>query len=142
MARRAPLFLVLGLLAAASGASSDPAPAEPVWQVSASGLAIAELAPGEGAPARAGQTVEVHYVGWLADGTPVDSTRERGRSYVFALGSGMAIAGFDEGVTGMRVGGRRALRLPAALAYADRGAGGVVPPGADLRFDVELVAIR
>lgn len=142
MVRRTPLLLALCLFSAAPGAASDPGATDLVWQISASGLAIAELAPGAGAPARAGQTVEVHYVGWLADGTPVDSSRERGRSYVFELGSGMAIAGFDEGVTGMRVGGRRELRLPAALAYADRGAGSAVPPGADLRFEVELVAIR
>ncbi len=142
MARRRSLLLALGLLAASAGVSAATGPADPVWRITPSGLAIAELAPGEGAPARAGQTVEVHYVGWLADGTPVDSSRERGRSYVFELGSGMVIAGFDEGVTGMRVGGRRELRLPAALAYAERGAGRVVPPGADLRFEVELVAIR
>jgi len=142
MARRESLVLALCLLAASSGASSEQAPADPVRQITPSGLAIAELAPGEGAPARAGQTVEVHYIGWLADGTLVDSSRERGRSYVFVLGSGMVIAGFDEGVTGMRVGGRRELRLPAALAYAERGAGRVVPPGADLRFEVELMAIR
>ena len=142
MARRAPLFLVLGLLAAASGASSDPAPAEPVWQVSASGLAIAELAAGEGAPARAGQTVEVHYVGvaWSTR-KQFDASWDRNDTFSFRLGGGQVIKGWDEGVAGMKIGGRRRLVIPPAKGYGKQGAGGVIGPNETLVFVVDLLGL-
>ncbi len=110
-----------------------------------SGLQYEDTAIGEGAEAKPGQDVQVHYTGWLwkdgEQGAKFDSSRDRNSPFEFALGAGMVIRGWDEGVAGMKVGGRRTLIIPAQLGYGARGAGGVIPPNATLKFDVELLAI-
>ena len=106
-----------------------------------SGLIIDDLAVGEGAAAAAGQNVTVHYTGWLTDGTKFDSSKDRGDPFVFPLGGGRVIKGWDEGVQGMKVGGKRKLTIPPALGYGARGAGGVIPPNATLVFEVELLKV-
>ena len=108
----------------------------------ASGLGIEELVIGEGQVAASGQTVTVHYTGWLTDGLKFDSSKDRNEPFVFGLGRGQVIRGWDEGVQGMKVGGRRKLTIPADLGYGARGAGGVIPPNATLVFEVELLAVR
>src|SRR5947209_18603750 len=107
-----------------------------------SGLKYEDLKEGTGAEAKKGDTVEVHYTGWLTDGKKFDSSVDRGQPFSFKLGAGMVIEGWDEGVAGMKVGGKRKLTIPAELAYGPRGAGGVIPPNAELTFDVELLKIR
>lgn len=104
-----------------------------------SGLIIEELVEGDGAIATAGQTVSVHYTGWLTDGTKFDSSKDRNEPFEFALGKGWVIRGWDEGVQGMKIGGTRKLTIPADLGYGARGAGGVIPPNATLVFEVELL---
>jgi FKBP-type peptidyl-prolyl cis-trans isomerase FkpA len=108
----------------------------------ASGLQIEDISIGEGAVAENGQFVSVHYTGWLVDGTKFDSSRDRNEAFSFPLGGRRVIAGWDEGVAGMRVGGVRKLTIPPQLGYGARGAGGVIPPNATLVFDVELLALR
>jgi len=107
----------------------------------ATGLVIEDLGVGAGDAAAAGRSVTVHYTGWLADGTKFDSSRDRGEPFVFPLGARHVIAGWDEGVQGMRVGGVRRLTIPPALGYGARGAGGVIPPHATLVFEVELLGV-
>ena len=106
-----------------------------------SGLKYEDLAEGEGPVAAAGQKVSVHYTGWLTDGRKFDSSLDRNEPFSFPLGSGMVIRGWDEGVAGMKVGGRRRLTIPPQLGYGSRGAGGVIPPNATLVFEVELLGI-
>ena len=107
----------------------------------ASGLTIEDLVVGNGATAAAGQRVSVHYTGWLQDGNKFDSSKDRGQAFMFSLGRGEVIRGWDEGVSGMKVGGRRKLTIPPDLGYGTRGAGGVIPPNATLLFEVELLAV-
>ena len=97
---------------------------------------------GTGPVAAAGQTVKVHYTGWLTNGKKFDSSVDRGEPFTFNLGGGQVIKGWDEGVAGMKVGGKRQLRIPPQLGYGDRGAGGVIPANATLIFDVELLGVR
>ena len=110
------------------------------------GLQTIDTQPGTGAEARKGQTVTVHYTGWLyqngQQGAKFDSSRDRNDPFRFALGAGMVIRGWDEGVAGMKVGGQRTLIIPPELGYGARGAGGVIPPGATLKFDVELLGVN
>lgn len=106
-----------------------------------SGLKYVEPKVGEGPEAKKGDLVSVHYTGKLKDGTKFDSSRDRGEPIQFVLGIGKVIKGWDEGLQGMKVGGKRKLIIPADLAYGARGAGGVIPPNAELTFDVELVKI-
>lgn len=108
-----------------------------------------DVATGQGAVAAAGDEVSVHYTGWLYDqnaankrGQKFDSSRDRGQPFVFLLGAGRVIRGWDEGVTGMRVGGKRELYIPTTLGYGRAGAGNVIPPGASLVFEVELLDVR
>ncbi|MBK7006685.1 MAG: FKBP-type peptidyl-prolyl cis-trans isomerase [Burkholderiales bacterium] len=108
-----------------------------------SGLQYEDTTEGTGAVATKGHNVTVHYTGWLysngTQGTKFDSSKDRNDPFVFHLGGGMVIRGWDEGVAGMKVGGIRTLIIPAALGYGSRGAGGVIPPNATLKFDVELL---
>lgn len=106
-----------------------------------SGLMYEDVKVGTGEVATAGQTVSVQYTGWLTDGTKFDSSRDRNQPFSFKLGAGRVIAGWDEGVAGMRVGGERKLLIPSNLGYGDQGAG-PIPPGATLVFDVELLGVR
>jgi FKBP-type peptidyl-prolyl cis-trans isomerase FkpA len=107
----------------------------------ASGLMIEELAVGDGDTAKSGDQVTVHYTGWLTDGRKFDSSHDRRDPFSFSLGRGNVIAGWDEGVAGMKVGGRRKLTIPPQLGYGARGAGGVIPPNATLVFEVELLGV-
>jgi FKBP-type peptidyl-prolyl cis-trans isomerase FkpA len=107
-----------------------------------SGLKYEDLAIGDGDTAEAGQKVSVHYTGWLTDGSKFDSSVDRNQPFEFSLGRGMVIRGWDEGVTGMKVGGKRKLTIPPQLGYGAQGAGGVIPPNAVLVFEVELLGIR
>ncbi|HYP67541.1 MAG TPA: FKBP-type peptidyl-prolyl cis-trans isomerase [Thiobacillaceae bacterium] len=111
-------------------------------QTTASGLIIEELAEGAGEAVVAGKSVVVHYTGWLTDGTKFDSSRDRNEPFDFPLGGGRVIKGWDEGVAGMKIGGKRKLTIPPQLGYGSRGAGGVIPPNATLVFEVELLAVR
>lgn len=106
-----------------------------------SGLVIDEIIEGTGATASAGQTVSVHYTGWLTNGSKFDSSKDRNEPFDFPLGGRRVIAGWDEGVQGMKVGGTRKLTIPPDLGYGARGAGGVIPPNATLVFEVELLEI-
>jgi FKBP-type peptidyl-prolyl cis-trans isomerase FkpA len=106
------------------------------------GLQIEELTVGTGATATAGQEVIVHYTGWLTNGNKFDSSKDRNDPFIFPLGQRNVIAGWDEGVQGMQVGGVRKLTIPPELGYGARGAGGVIPPNATLVFEVELLDVR
>jgi FKBP-type peptidyl-prolyl cis-trans isomerase len=105
-------------------------------------LQIEKLAEGHGATSKAGDTVVVHYTGWLTNGTKFDSSVDRGQPFVFAIGRGQVIKGWDEGVATMKVGDKVRLTIPPELGYGARGAGGVIPPNATLIFDVELLEVR
>ncbi len=136
------LVVVAGVVACSGSPPSSPAGA------SAATLESADLVVGTGAEATPGSQVGVHYTGWLLDpqapegkGRKFDSSRDAGQPFAFVLGAGQVIKGWDQGVEGMKVGGQRRLVIPASLAYGDRGAGGVIPPGATLVFDVELLAV-
>ena len=135
----------------AASASSASAVASPVAGTpvaasnvvtTASGLKYEVLRAGNGPEAKAGQTVSVHYTGWLTDGTKFDSSVDRGQPFSFSLGAGQVIKGWDEGVAGMKVGEKRKLTIPSTLGYGDHGAGNVIPPNATLVFDVELLGIQ
>ena len=106
-----------------------------------SGLEIEDQIVGDGEEAVAGQTVEVHYTGWLTDGTKFDSSHDRNETFSFKLGGGQVIAGWDQGVAGMKIGGARKLTIPPEMGYGERGAGGVIPPNATLVFKVELIGL-
>ena len=112
----------------------------------ASGLVIDEVTPGAGDAAAAGKNVTVHYTGWLSDngakGKKFDSSVDRGQPFQFTLGGKQVIAGWDEGVAGMKVGGTRLLTIPPELGYGARGAPGAIPPNATLIFDVELLQVQ
>ena len=107
-----------------------------------SGLQYRDLVVGTGEEARIGATAVVHYTGWLEDGTKFDSSVDRGVPFEFVIGRGQVIKGWDEGVGSMNVGGKRELIIPPDLAYGDRGAGSAIPPGATLKFEVELIELR
>jgi FKBP-type peptidyl-prolyl cis-trans isomerase len=101
-----------------------------------------DLVVGTGAEAQSGKVLSMHYTGTLTSGAKFDSSLDRGRPFEFPLGQGRVIRGWDEGIVGMKVGGKRKLTIPSDLAYGDRGFPGVIPPGATLIFEVELLAVR
>ena len=105
-------------------------------------LQIEEIQVGTGAEAKPGQSVSVHYTGTLTNGSKFDSSRDRKEPFDFQLGAGMVIKGWDQGVAGMKVGGKRTLIIPSSLAYGSKGAGGMIPADAPLIFDVELLEVK
>jgi FKBP-type peptidyl-prolyl cis-trans isomerase len=141
------LVVLPGVLAASMGCAPDkPSQSNKASEGKVStpspGLKIEELKEGTGGTAKAGDTVEVHYTGWLKDGTKFDSSLDRGKPIEFTLGTGRVIKGWDEGVAGMKEGGKRKLIIPSELAYGPRGRPPVIPPDAELTFEVELVKIK
>jgi FKBP-type peptidyl-prolyl cis-trans isomerase len=130
-------------------AADEPAPKskseakDSKTRVTASGLKITDEKVGDGSEARAGDVISVHYTGKLSDGTKFDSSRDRNQPFRFKLGSGQVIKGFDEGLVGMRVGGKRTLVIPPDLGYGKAGAaGGKIPPDATLTFEIELIKVQ
>lgn len=105
-------------------------------------LVCEDLVTGNGAEAVAGKTIVVHYTGWLTNGSKFDSSKDRNDPFSFRLGAGQVIRGWDEGFSGMKVGGKRKLTIPPEMGYGARGAGGVIPPNATLVFEVELLDVR
>lgn len=136
---------LIPLAGAAVLAMTVSASAETLTTLS-SGLQYKDEVVGTGPEAKPGQQVKVHYTGWLDNagkqGKKFDSSRDRNQAFEFGLGGGQVIRGWDEGVAGMKVGGKRLLVIPAELGYGARGAGGVIPPNAKLIFDVELLGVR
>jgi FKBP-type peptidyl-prolyl cis-trans isomerase FkpA len=139
-------------LAAETGSTTTPGEAPPAsefapelgvdlgaMEATESGLYVLNVREGEGAEAVSGNTVVVHYTGWLPNGMKFDSSRDRGEPFTFVLGEGRVIPGWEEGVAGMKVGGQRRLVIPPHLGYGPIGAGDVIPPDATLVFDVELL---
>ena len=153
--RNVEKFIVLLLLLAAiaipacsqkEAASTLPKTAEtqaaPAGAVTtASGLSYTDIVPGTGASPTSGKDVTVHYTGWLVDGKKFDSSLDRRQPFVFRIGAGQVIPGWDEGVMSMKVGGKRKLIIPSQLGYGAAGAGGVIPPDATLIFEVELLKV-
>jgi len=141
---------VLAVCLAVIGVACGPSAAEKkammqrAVELSASvtSLGIEDVKLGEGPEATPGKVVSVHYTGTLMEGTKFDSSKDRNEPFDFVLGQGEVIDGWDEGVKGMRVGGVRRLTIPASMAYGSRGAGGVIPPHAALKFDVELLGVK
>jgi peptidylprolyl isomerase len=137
-------LLLLSLVAYAEAAYADTSvPSKTTGKpvTTASGLTYYDLKAGDGAQPKSGQRLKVHYTGWLTDGKKFDSSVDRGEPFSFVFGVGQVIKGWDEGVSTMRVGGKRQLRIPPELGYGKRGAAGLIPPDATLIFDVELIAV-
>jgi FKBP-type peptidyl-prolyl cis-trans isomerase len=139
------LLAAVGLAACKKAQDSGGSAAEGAKapNVGGGGLLIEDVKIGDGAVATKGKTVSVHYTGVLTNGTKFDSSLDRGQPIEFQLGSGMVIKGWDQGIEGMKIGGKRKLTIPPALAYGERGTpGGPIPPNATLVFDVELVGVK
>jgi len=148
---RTTCFIAIVALAAmavpAQSSSSKPDTSAPTKvtgkpHTAVGGLEYWDIKEGTGATAANGHAVTVNYTGWLTNGKKFDSSVDRGEPFKFQLGGGQVIKGWDEGVAGMKVGGKRQLRIPPELGYGDRGAGGVIPPNATLIFDVELLGVQ
>ena len=137
---RLVLLVVLACLLVGCGCSGGGGGSKEVTL--ADGLKYTDDQVGTGAEATAGKTAVVHYTGWLSDGTKFDSSKDRGQPFSFPLGGGRVIKGWDEGVVGMKIGGKRTLIIPPELGYGARGAPGAIPPNATLRFEVELLDVR
>lgn len=151
LVRRAALLTMLVAFVSAAAvfctAAQAAAPAAPAKTTgkgtkTASGLQYWDLKKGTGAVAKAGQTVKVHYTGWLTDGKKFDSSLDRNEPFEFALGGGQVIKGWDQGVVGMRKGGKRKLTIPPELGYGAAGSPPKIPPNSTLVFDIELLAIN
>lgn len=146
MTRLATVLSLVVLVAAVAFADTSAGGPSKVGAIkpvtTASGLKYYELKKGTGAVAVPGKTVTVHYTGWLTSGKKFDSSVDRHVPFSFVLGRGEVIKGWDEGVAGMRVGGKRQLQIPPQLGYGANGAGGVIPPNATLVFDVELLGVK
>jgi FKBP-type peptidyl-prolyl cis-trans isomerase FkpA len=147
MGRTCALLVACAGIAACSGKTPTSPTSAPSGSTVGT-LETTDLVVGTGSEATSGSKVTVHYTGWLYDprateakGAKFDSSRDAGQPFSFVLGARQVIAGWDQGVQGMKVGGQRRLVIPASLAYGERGAGGVIPPGATLVFDVELLAV-
>lgn len=134
--------LFVAVLAFAASSTSAPTKVSGPGVTTPSGLKYWDITLGNGDTATKGHTVKVHYTGWLENGKKFDSSVDRGEPFEFRLGAGEVIKGWDEGVAGMKVGGKRQLRIPPELGYGTRGAGGVIPPNATLIFDVELLGVK
>lgn len=134
MKRLVLVSLVIGLAACGGGNDTATTPTD------SGQVTMEDLVVGTGATAVAGDSLTVNYIGWLADGTKFDSSYDRGQPYPFRLGAGQVIKGWDEGIPGMKVGGKRRLVIPPSLAYGSAGRGSI-PPNATLKFEVELVSI-
>ncbi len=144
------MHMISNILAAAligaAGIVLSPTLAQAEMKTSATGLKYEDTKTGDGAEAKPGQNLSMHYTGWLYNdgkkGKKFDSSLDRGQPFEFGLGQGQVIAGWDEGIAGMKVGGKRTLIIPPALGYGARGAGGVIPGNATLMFDVELLGVK
>ncbi len=134
-----PVFCLAAMLGTTGTAGEKK---EPKVITTKSGLKYIDLLEGTGKDAKAGDTVEVHYTGRLKDGTKFDSSHDRNKPFTFKLGAKMVIKGWDEGVAGIKEGGKRKLIIPPELGYGKRGAGNVIPPDAELHFEVELLKIK
>jgi len=143
--RLAGAALALAILAVSTPVGRSDAADNQVTEMP-DGLKYTDTKTGEGATAKAGNKVSVHYTGWLSDngakGKKFDSSVDRDQPFQFTLGAKQVIAGWDEGVAGMKVGGKRTLNIPPELGYGARGAGGTIPPNATLIFDVELLQVQ
>jgi peptidylprolyl isomerase len=140
------LAIALTALALAVAQTPTLARAEPATTTTATGLKITDTKIGTGAAPKQGQTMVMHYTGWIYEngkkGKKFDSSHDRGQPFEFNLGRGEVIAGWDEGIESMKVGGKRTLIIPPDLGYGPRGAGGVIPPNATLIFEVELLGVK
>src|SRR6266487_4522733 len=137
------LLLMVSITGHAQGGPDHPTPVQGSGASKSGGLKYWDLKPGTGKEAQKGHIVSVHYTGWLANnGKKFDSSLDRGRPFEFELGAQQVIPGWDEGVAGMKVGGKRQLRIPPKMGYGDRGAPPAIPGGAILIFDVELLDVK
>jgi FKBP-type peptidyl-prolyl cis-trans isomerase FkpA len=142
MNRRICVFVIVLAMIMALCSCEGPAHVSGPGVTTASGLQYWDIKAGTGATAEKGKKVVVHYTGWLTDGKKFDSSVERFRPFVFVLGSGMVIKGWDEGVAGMKAGGKRQLRIPPQLGYGSEGSPPAIPPNATLIFDIELLEVK
>jgi FKBP-type peptidyl-prolyl cis-trans isomerase len=143
IARVACMLFVLSLMLFAASQSAGPPPVSGKPVTTADGLKYWDTKTGTGATATAGHKVKVHYTGWLTNSKKFDSSVDRKEPFEFQLGAGQVIKGWDEGVAGMKVGGKRRLEIPPALGYGSRGVGGgLIPPNSTLLFDVELLDLK
>jgi len=145
----ASLLLISTVACGGSTPTSEPTEGAPMADTGVNELQMVDTKVGDGAEARPGRVVRVHYTGWLFDaakgdtrGEKFDSSKDRNEPFEFPLGGGQVIPGWDQGFAGMKVGGTRVLTIPPAMGYGARGAGGVIPPNATLVFEVELLEVK
>jgi FKBP-type peptidyl-prolyl cis-trans isomerase len=139
---KGPVLLIVLILMLPDRPALDQKVQKSGPMITPSGLKYQDIKVGEGMAATPGRAVEVHYTGTFPDGKKFDSSLDRKQSFVFELGKGMVIKGWDEGLVGMKEGGKRKLMIPADLAYGARGAGAIIPPNAELHFEVELLKVK